>query len=409
MRKPGHECQQWQKTEKKLRREFRRGMRIGIGFPKVGIENSWKVHFGDVGRVPVVGTGACPGMPDPINWFHLLPLDLEIPSSRRRSKSPQPLRRRWSVGLRYLLNYQSCHAEKTVAPTQDDTVLGSTASPDCFVNTASPKRSRRDVKVESERPPPETKSDRDRDSDQRHHRRLRDPLPLESPLAVNKDTDNRVNGPQESTKRTSDQTKVPQSRSYFQHDERASGGQNGRVSSYRTDKERGWWRDSENSRAEAKMPRSYLNDETSKDSRDGNHAWKHDRYFQMEADQKPPSRSKRPAFREQKAPLNPEQTEKTAEQKVQDNNVVESGKRDVNRSSARGREFGKYETWSKNGRDRYKGERDRFSNNRQGGYNQAGGGRVEKWKHDLYDEANKSPNPKNEEDQISKIEALLAS
>ncbi|CAA0807469.1 cyclin-related [Striga hermonthica] len=293
-----------------------------------------------------------------------------------------------------------------------------------FDREPSPKRSRRDIKVESERPPPETKSDRDRDSDQRHHRRLRDPLPLESPLAVRKDTDNRVNEPQESTKRSSDQTKVPQSRSYFQHDERASGGPNGRVSSHRTDNERGWWRDSkerQNSRAEAKMPRSYLNDETSKDSRDGNHVWKHDRYFRMEADQKPPARSKRRAFREQKAPVGPEQTEKTAEQKVQDN-VVESGKRDMsrftsdrsdrpNRSSAREREFGKNsrDRYGGNvGGNRYRGDRDRFNNSRQG-YYQPGGGRVEKWKHDLYDEANKSPNPKNEEDQITKIEALLAS
>ncbi|KAI3903313.1 hypothetical protein MKW98_031967 [Papaver atlanticum] len=34
--------------------------------------------------------------------------------------------------------------------------------------------------------------------------------------------------------------------------------------------------------------------------------------------------------------------------------------------------------------------------------------RAEKWKHDLYDEANKSPSQKNEEDQIAKVEALLA-
>jgi hypothetical protein len=33
----------------------------------------------------------------------------------------------------------------------------------------------------------------------------------------------------------------------------------------------------------------------------------------------------------------------------------------------------------------------------------------EKWKHDLFDDANKSPTTKNEEDQIAKIERLLAS
>ncbi|KAK9116907.1 hypothetical protein Sjap_015854 [Stephania japonica] len=35
--------------------------------------------------------------------------------------------------------------------------------------------------------------------------------------------------------------------------------------------------------------------------------------------------------------------------------------------------------------------------------------RAEKWKHDMFDEANRSPTPKNEDDQIAKIEALLAS
>lgn len=33
----------------------------------------------------------------------------------------------------------------------------------------------------------------------------------------------------------------------------------------------------------------------------------------------------------------------------------------------------------------------------------------DKWKHDMFSEANRSPTPKNEEDQIAKVEALLAS
>ncbi|GJX95813.1 hypothetical protein Tco_0351611 [Tanacetum coccineum] len=44
--------------------------------------------------------------------------------------------------------------------------------------------------------------------------------------------------------------------------------------------------------------------------------------------------------------------------------------------------------------------RDRF-NGRQG----HSGGQADKWKHDLYHEANKSPNSKNEEDQIAKVSA----
>ena len=50
--------------------------------------------------------------------------------------------------------------------------------------------------------------------------------------------------------------------------------------------------------------------------------------------------------------------------------------------------------------------RDRF-NGRQG--YRPGGTRVEKWKHDLFEEANKSPPRKNEEDQIAKVESLLGS
>lgn len=37
-----------------------------------------------------------------------------------------------------------------------------------------------------------------------------------------------------------------------------------------------------------------------------------------------------------------------------------------------------------------------------------GGGRVDKWKHDMFDEVNQSPTSKNEEDHVAKVEALLA-
>jgi hypothetical protein len=61
-------------------------------------------------------------------------------------------------------------------------------------------------------------------------------------------------------------------------------------------------------------------------------------------------------------------------------------------------------------RERYGGGnyrgRGRFSE-RQG--HRPSGMQGEKWKHDLFDDANKSPTTKNEEDQIAKIERLLAS
>ncbi|KAL6498368.1 hypothetical protein OROHE_026736 [Orobanche hederae] len=303
---------------------------------------------------------------------------------------------------------------------------------------SSPKRSRTDAKVKPERPPVDTKLDKDRDLDHKHHRRLRDRLPLESPLAVSKDTDKKINGPPEDTKRSSDPTKVPQSRSYFQAclcmsynstmnvvvlgkmEEALPVGQT---------KKHGWRRDSkehQNNRTEVKAATSNVNDEKSKDNRDENHVWRHDGYFRMEANPKPPTR-KRPAFREQKAPADPGKTDKaasnTATPNIQDR-AVESEKGDERRfnskltdrperPSARNRELAKGEAARSDSRDRYGGVSSRYRGrerfNPRQGYYRTGGGRVEKWKHDLYDEANKSPNLKNEEDQISKIEALLAS
>ncbi|GFP88638.1 hypothetical protein PHJA_001007500, partial [Phtheirospermum japonicum] len=180
-----------------------------------------------------------------------------------------------------------------------------------------------------------------------------------------------------------------------QHDDRAGAGQNGRAfNRSRTDKEHGSWRDSkehQNDRTEVKKTVVKAN----------------------------PAR-KRPAFREQKLPaVDPEKIEKTATDtenpKIQERRGVESGRRGRHErpSFARDRELTKGEAWS-NGRDRYgggvrSGYRGREGFNGGQGFHRAAGGRVEKWKHDLYDEANKSPKAKNEEDQISKIEALLAS
>jgi len=56
-------------------------------------------------------------------------------------------------------------------------------------------------------------------------------------------------------------------------------------------------------------------------------------------------------------------------------------------------------------------DRDRFSNPYGGSgnvYHQTSSDQEEKWKHDLYDQSNRSPPPKTEEEQIAKVEALLA-
>ncbi|KAK6159200.1 hypothetical protein DH2020_006514 [Rehmannia glutinosa] len=202
-----------------------------------------------------------------------------------------------------------------------------------FDREPSPKRSRRDDKLEPERPPTNTKLDKDRDGDQKHHRRLQDPLPLEAPLAhdskvesrtVTKESENKTNGPQEGTKISSDPAKVPQSRSYFQVFSRKKRTYlewslicllvisqtllPGHLvfgsactmtvvvlgimeeASFGEQKEYGWWRHSkeqQNGGAEFKTVASDArrNHEKARDGRDDNHVWRHDGFFQMEANQ----------------------------------------------------------------------------------------------------------------------------
>lgn len=78
----------------------------------------------------------------------------------------------------------------------------------------SPKRSRRDGKPETERPPAEPDMDKDRpERDHRNHRRLQDPLPLES-VNVGRESEKGTDAQKGVTKHSSDATKVP--RSYFQ-------------------------------------------------------------------------------------------------------------------------------------------------------------------------------------------------
>lgn len=139
----------------------------------------------------------------------------------------------------------------------------------------------------------------------------------------------------------------------------------------------------------------------------------------MEVNPKPPPR-RRPSFREQKMPSDTEKTDRAANDSVMpypQNRAIEYGRRNDRgynpRYSDRPIAGDKAQSWRGNfpSGDRFNGNnrqrgRDRFPARQ--GYNPTGG-RAEKWKHDLYDEANKSPPPKNEEDQISKIESLLAS
>ncbi|KAK6120987.1 hypothetical protein DH2020_045275 [Rehmannia glutinosa] len=326
---------------------------------------------------------------------------------------------------------------------------------------------RRDGKPETERPPAEPELDKGRlDRDHKNYREF--PLSRDSKVEsgiMSNESENRADGHQRGTKHSSDPTKVPQSRSYFQHDDRGSVGQIGRSFSRRTDNvngllrevlpdvnltfmgfnvvlvgcpinlkkvisvtqmargivlKRGWWRDPkehQNDKAIHKTVSSdtQQKDEKPKDNREDNRA-----------NPKPPVH-KRPSFREQKIPDDPEKTNKATADSVMpnpQNHAVDSSRRDKRGEASRRydkserqfageRDLKEAQAWRCNfssrddrsgGNNRYR-DRDGFTHRQ--GYRPSGS-RVDKWKHDLYNEANRSPTPKNEEDQISKIEALLA-
>ncbi|KAK9286284.1 hypothetical protein L1049_014674 [Liquidambar formosana] len=322
-----------------------------------------------------------------------------------------------------------------------------------FDREPSPKRSRRDGKPATERIPSNPSLDigDHTERNQKHRQRLQDALPLETPLppdskvetgAVSKESDKKTSGLKEpdentsglhiGTKHSTDPTEVPRSRSYFQHDERGNAGQVGRNFSRRATTERGWWRDSKDQHSEREVNKTgnyetQQRDEKSQARRDDNRVWRHDGFFEMEADPALPAR-KRPAFREKKNPADSENVEKAATEPVKPNRSDRPALGSERREEREGRNSRHLDRTEKPfvgdrvppnrgeaqragpSRERYGGGggnyrgRDRF-NGRQGYHSS---GRVEKWKHDLYDESTRSPPPKNEEDQIAKVEALLA-
>lgn len=303
----------------------------------------------------------------------------------------------------------------------------------------SPKKSRRDGKQATERT--YTSSHRldvdTLDRDQKQQRRLPDALPLEKPPAtetkvqpeiIKDGLDKKVDVLPDGVKNSSNPTEVPRSRSYFQHDERGSAGHAGR-SSVRRATDHGRWSDLKEQprdrfRERVELHRPHRTEDSN--------VWRHDRFLELETDA-PPAR-KRPAFREKKIEAIPETETATATAA----NGSETGRLHTARKEERGhfsrslesrpdpradeRNFkrgdgpfqrgemqkGGYQPrerfggGSTRGRDRFSGHYGDRNTHRPAGF------QVEKWKHDLFDEANMSPPPKNEEEQIAKVEALLA-
>ncbi|GLU09050.1 hypothetical protein SLE2022_259290 [Rubroshorea leprosula] len=311
-------------------------------------------------------------------------------------------------------------------------------------------RSRRDGKPGTERVPRNGDVGEHADRDQKQRRRLQDAVPLEAQETPDSKVGNEDVGmhpekkhdalDHEGVKRSSHPTEVPRSRSYFQHDERGNAAQVGRSFGHRAAPERGWWRDSRDHHDEraAKRYDKRQRDEKPEGKEDDEGNWRHDRFFETEANPPPPpppppAARKRPAFREKKtagdsenadkASIEPEKVSRfhqpvslSERREDRDQNPRHSDRHErpsaadrvLNRGEVQRSEFSSRERHGRGGGgdDNFR-ERDRFTG-RQGGF-RSSGTRAEKWKHDLFDEASKSPPRKNEEDQIAKVEALLAS
>ncbi|XP_020210278.1 pre-mRNA-splicing factor CWC25 isoform X1 [Cajanus cajan] len=286
-----------------------------------------------------------------------------------------------------------------------------------FDREPSPKRYRRDGKQERERDRNRVTSDRV-DQSQRnpplpHHHSRRESLDA-APKKSNS------NGHHDPPKHFS---QPPRSRSYYQHDELT--GQVGRSNGQR---EAGEKSKENNERVEPGQSRE-LREEKSQVKLDDNLQKRNG--FSERKDDPPPTLRKRRAFREKKIPVDstnanppalvavkssqtdhlPERNERKEERSSNPHHLDRPEKqitedRALNKSEARRDGFssrGRY--GGSGGISNYRG-RDKF-NGRQGYHPFKT--RVEKWKHDLYQEVNKDPIPKNEDDQIAKLEALLAS
>ncbi|KAK7366484.1 hypothetical protein VNO80_08475 [Phaseolus coccineus] len=216
-----------------------------------------------------------------------------------------------------------------------------------------------------------------------------------------------------------------------QHEKRGSTGQVCQSSGQRKASERGWWKDSTKQlkeRAETSHRREQRDDK-SQAKPDDNTFQRRDGFSERKDD--PPSTSrKRPAFRKKRIPVESGDANLAAAMAVKSSDIDHppgrNDRKKEERSSnphhldrpdkpfaddrapykvgarrdgfpSRGRRYG--------GSDSYRG-RDKF-NGRQG--YRLDKIQTEKWKHDLYQEVTKDPIPQNEDDQIAKLEALLAS
>ncbi|VFQ72571.1 unnamed protein product [Cuscuta campestris] len=308
----------------------------------------------------------------------------------------------------------------------------------------SPKRSRRDSKPETERHHTNNSLDVRKNSDlgQKNQSEVQDGVHLEAPSrqdnrterVARKVSDQKRDAHAEgmnsepvelsqhrSVKRSSDPAEAPRSQSYFQHDERGNAGQAGRSSRRREPDAHALRREPMEQVNRKRTNDGSLVDQKIKVQGKESDVWRHDGYFELEANPKPPAKKR--SFREQKISADTEkpEMEPAKHNSYRDASHIVERRRERNssffhrpdqafareRGTNRGRAWQDripsrrdryYDRGSFSGRDTISSRPDHHPNNT-----------VDKWKHDLFSEANKSPAPRNEEDHLAKIEALLAS
>ncbi|CAH2053287.1 unnamed protein product [Thlaspi arvense] len=283
-----------------------------------------------------------------------------------------------------------------------------------FDRESSPKRSRRDGKPEAERVL--SKKDLDvrdgNETDKRPRQSLRDAAPLEpDALCLSKDGEKKHSGHHETTKQAPHLSEGPRSRPHHQHDDRRNAGKDDR----RTTSERGSWRGSrdQSNRGARDDDKPQHRKEEDKSTR------RHDRFHESDDT----FSRKRPAFRKKTIPEESgNDTDRTRTEEAKDTNLNGRGRNERNwRSNLHSERHerpatGRDRVWNRDGergagsRQSYRVDRDGFSRNGRSGFHGSWTTSDEKkWDHDLFEEANKSPTKANEEEQIAKVEALLAS
>ncbi|CAN1302476.1 hypothetical protein LINPERPRIM_LOCUS25478 [Linum perenne] len=331
--------------------------------------------------------------------------------------------------------------ERPSGRDRNDRNSGSRRRRSGFDKEPSPKRSRRDDKPQTEKVVSKSHPDATDliNRSQRDNLKLQDAVPLGAAPSHDskmesaegkKEPEKNPNEHQSEDIPSSNPTEVPRSRSYFQHDERRDAGQVGRGYIRRSTTERGW-RDSKDGRNERDIKKSTTNHSPKREQKlgakdDDNSAWRHDRFFKVEDEGCQPLR-RRPAFREKKNPAKSENDSNPARESNWSSQIdrrpVSIGERreesnrnhrQVDRSRERFNGYRGVQPPPPPSRQQYAGDRSNYRGgegfNGEQQNNHQSGTRVEKWKHDLFDEAAaKSPTTRNEDDQIARVEALLAS